>query len=151
MGSSGKTDTRSVLPSLQCWQGWSGAVGVAGSDLSMHTSCHCRYTFLKALGGVARVHGPHLPLSECSRLNSASPQYHLTFPLEYRFRSVSIISRACITRRWLGLFSQAADRPPAPATSEWLHLSSKEKIMNTGAKWRWRQGPKNGYKTAASL
>lgn len=99
MGSSGETDTQSVLPCLQCWQDWRAAVistwrqvgRQAGRELSMHTSCHCRQTppFQNALSVVTRLSSPHPPLSDCSRLNSAWEQYVRSFPLEYRYRRIS--------------------------------------------------------------
>lgn len=146
MGSGGETDTSSVLLSLQCWQARRAAVSgtwrragswartpLATADRPLH------FRTLQTWWHECVALSP-LCLSDCSRLNSASPQHHHSFPLEYKHRRISLCRRglhysavhwACLQ----GLQSLAVGIPRCVRLEQQqLQLKVKKKRRDTGAK-----------------
>lgn len=61
-----------------------------GRELSVQLSCQCTYSTSVPHTWGAAWWASLLPLSDCSRLNSALLQCQHTFPLEYRDRRISV-------------------------------------------------------------
>lgn len=107
----GKPDTQSL-----CSAGVVGALlrerrVQTGRELSVQHSCQCSYSssLLHTWGAARCVFGSLLPLSDCSRLNSALLQCQLTFPLENRYRRISVAAWAFW--RGAGLVCRDCGRP----------------------------------------
>lgn len=106
-------------PSLSCHLCSAGDVGASlrerrvqtGRELSVQHSCQCSYStsVLRTWGAALWVFGSLLHLSDCSRLNSALLQCQHTFPLEYRYKRISVTDWAFLAG--LGLFAETAVDP----------------------------------------